>query len=100
MSASIELGVWFLYCLLVPGTPVTIHSTSILNRCLISRIQQRKERKKESHTQAQTHRHAVQYHAPANRIQKKRTRHGKHKTETSDKMMADIRVTRKCNVWI
>jgi len=37
MSASIELGVLFLYCLLVPGTPVTIHITSILIRCLISK---------------------------------------------------------------
>jgi hypothetical protein len=35
---------------LVPGTPVTIHNTSILNRSLISRMQQRKRkegRKKE-----------------------------------------------------
>ena len=47
MSASIELGVLFLYCLLVPGTPVTIHITSILIRCLISTMQPRKERKKE-----------------------------------------------------
>jgi hypothetical protein len=48
--------------------------------------EKKKGRKEESHTQAQTHRNAVQHHAPTKRIQKKKIRHGKHERETtSDK---------------
>jgi hypothetical protein len=58
MSTSIELGVLFLYYLLVPGTPVIIHITSTLTGAKFQEFSTG-ERKKESHTQAQTHRHAV-----------------------------------------
>ena len=52
MSASIELGVLFLYCLLVPGTPVKIHIASILKKVpnfKNSAQEKKKERKKAIH---------------------------------------------------